>query len=33
MSKFEFKTKYNIDYDEWIKDKEETRLFDLILKS
>jgi len=33
MSKYEFKQKYNIDYDEWIKDKEETRLFDLILKS
>ena len=33
ISKTYFMNKYNISYDEWIKDKEETRLFDLILNS
>ena len=33
MQKSDFKTKYGIDYDEWIKNKEENYRYDLILNS
>lgn len=33
MQKSDFKTKYGIDYDEWIKSKEENYRYDLILNS